>query len=784
MAHMSTPAEQTAFASMQARLIELLLRHDEPNFRQFVGAYNTFATEQDQTLTRYRNLATVFHLRDELFEYILPRIVRRLSFAAPRTLVLEEPPARGQIDWDRTLAATWDERPGEPPLTLVTRRQRRDFAIPENLLTVMTLLEYHQLIEALLWNENLAVGAAALRHPLTEIVERCDRELAFPQFAGLRTQAAQVLDGLHPEYADGDALAVQVSDTLIPGGNSAYQDLLLWRERLHSLQLLRRIATDPASAVLGSNPTRDNYLYQLWIFYELAELLIEQQRLVNIYPRQSKEGMRLHFRWGTPGNEILYELRHDQGVPRPVARWAASSERDHVPGVRPDFYLMRLDPPMAEIVHKNEQFWREPGVIWDAKYYRPFDDKKVPSGPIKRMIADLALLGEENGTLLFAFLTQDAELSEVPEDSEAPSLVYTIAPDRPFAQTVMPTQAVLLRQLQPQSTSGPSAVRSTLHELLESAHSRLAQPRELACHAIFLDSLSAANRLPILDSYGIGVEDLDEAVLCPKPHIGAWRMDLVNRRKQCCEDGAVCQIIGLANKRKPIRPLRTAGDLLNELKQIFPQRDTLDDEGISEIARQVEMVTRQFAEFTGALKRLDMYYQRVRDLGMDSTFDLLGQSERESLALAMFLLEQLDSIKANDFSAPAIHLSSVMEIEVKRRVFSCPNLIGKLASYKSQTLGVLPYIKRNPWEAEGNWERIVGYVAQHWNGAINPHEPEQTISFERFLDLALNRIAQLRNNAAHSESLSRDHYAELQRLMFQAGRLGDGAINVLLKAWQ
>ena len=791
MAYIATPVEQTAFASMQARLIELLLRHDEPNFRQFVGTHTTFATEQDQTLARYRNLATVFHLRDELFEHILPRIVRRLSFAAPRTLVLEEPPARGQIDWDRTLAATWDERPGEPPLTLVTRQQRRNFAIPENLLTVVALLEYHQLVEALLWDENLAVGAASLRHPLTEIVERCERELAFPQFAGLHTQAAQVVDGLHPEYPDGDSLAAKVSDTLIPGSNSAYQDLMIWRERLHSLQLLRRIATEPASDVLGSNPTRDNYLYQLWIFYELADLLIEQQRLIEIvYPnppkdtKKKKDGMRLHFRWGPPENAIVYELRHDQAVPDPVARWAASSAHDHVPGVRPDFYLRRLDPPMAEIVHKNEQFWREPGVIWDAKYYRPFDDKKVPSGPIKRMIADMALLGEENGTLLFAFLTQDAELSEVPEDSEAPSPIYTIAPDRRFAQTVMPMQAVLLRQLQPQSASGPSAVRSTLHELLESTHSRLAQPREIACHAIFLDSLSAVNQPTLLAGYGIAATDLDEAVLCPKPHIGAWRIDLVNRRKQCCEDGAVCQIIGLANKRKPIRPLRTVEDLLSELKQIFPQRDTLNEDDISEIARQVEMVTRQFAEFTGALKRLDMYYQRVRDLGMDSTFDQLGQSERESLALAMFLLEQLDSIKATDFSAPAIHLSSVMEIEVKRRVFSCPNLVGKLASYKSQTLGVLPYIKRNPWDSEGNWERIEHYVALHWNGAINPHEPEQSISFERFLDLALNRIAQLRNNAAHTESLSRGHYAELQRLMFQAGRLGDGAINVLLKAWQ
>ena len=693
MAHTPTPAEQAAFASMQARLIELLLRHDEPNFRQFVGAFNDFASEYDQTLTRYRNLATVFHLRDELFDYILPRIVRRLSFAAPRTLVIEEPPARGQIDWDRTLAATWDERPGEPPLTLVTRQQRRDFAIPENLLTVVALLEYHQLVEALLWDENLAVGAASLRHPLNDIVERCERELAFPQFAGLRTQAAQVLEGAHAEHPDGDSLAAQVSDTLIPGGNSAYQDLLVWRERLHSLQLLRRLPAAPASDLLGSNPSRDNYLYQLWIFYELADLLIEEQRLEQIiYPRNPKERMRLHFRWGVPGSEIRYELLHDQAVPHPVSRWAATSTRDHVPDVRPDFYLRRLNPPMGEIVDadKNERYWREPGIIWDAKYYRPFDERKVPSGPIKRMIADMALLGEEHGTLLFAFLTPEEQSEAAHVAGTAPSPVYTIAPAPGFAQNVMPTQEVLLRELQPQSAK--SAPTNILRELLETAHTRLATPRELACYAIFLDTLSAARQLPLLASHGIPADnlDLDEVLLCPKPHIGRWRIDLVHRQKHCCEDGTVCQIIGLANRRKPIRPLRTAGDLLKELDSILKRTGELDEYALTRIVQEVETLTRQFATISKI--QWELYFNRVRDVGMRDTFDLLDRYAQESLALAIFLTDQLDSINAQDYSAPAIHIGSVMERLLKERVFAAPNLQWPLTIEHNKTIGKLTFM--------------------------------------------------------------------------------------------
>jgi hypothetical protein len=177
-----------------------------------------------------------------------------------------------------------------------------------------------------------------------------------------------------------------------------------------------------------------------------------------------------------------------------------------------------------------------------------------------------------------------------------------------------------------------------------------------------------------------------------------------------------------------------------------------------------------------------MYYKRLRDLGMH-TLDLLGSAERESLALAIFLVEQLDSIDAHDYSAPAIHISSIMEVEVQRRIFTCPALVGDLANPKRQTLGVLPYIRRNPSEAEGNWERIEDYVAQHWNGKVDPDDPDWEASFDKFVAKAITRISQIRNIAAHTHPLSRDEYSELQRITCQHGPLRIGALNVLLLAW-
>ncbi len=233
---MFTPAEQAAYSAMQARLIALLVRHDEQSFGHYYDQREQFEQERDtDALQRYRELGVLFHLRDELFEHILPRIVRRLSFESPRNMLIEEPPVRGRIDWERTLDATWAERPGETPLLLHTRQRRRDFATPENLLTVATLLEYRDDVQQLLRSDQAIVGSEAFRHPLNEIVERCDRELAFPQFAGLRQEAHRILEGSGTEL-----LEVQVQDRLLPGSNSAYEELLQWRQRRRALRLLLR----------------------------------------------------------------------------------------------------------------------------------------------------------------------------------------------------------------------------------------------------------------------------------------------------------------------------------------------------------------------------------------------------------------------------------------------------------------------------------------------------------------------------------------------------------------
>ena len=93
-------------------------------------------------------------------------------------------------------------------------------------------------------------------------------------------------------------------------------------------------------------------------------------------------------------------------------------------------------------------------------------------------------------------------------------------------------------------------------------------------------------------------------------------------------------------------------------------------------------------------------------------------------------------------------------------------------------------MRNNPQFTEGNWDTITHFVAQHWNEQIDPNDPEQRVTFDQLVTKALNRIAQLRNMAAHTHPLSRTEYGELQRLAFRGNPLRDGALNILQLAWK
>jgi hypothetical protein len=773
---MATQIEQEAFVWMQGRMVELLLRHDLQRFgTTFTERQAALFDDQRHTILHpYRELAVLMFLRNELFTSILPRIKRRLSFLAPREVVVEELPPRGRIDWPRTVTASLNTLPGEAPLEVQTRQRRRHFATPENLLTVATILEYRMVVQQRLDSEAASTNAEALSHPLQEIIDACTRELAFPQFTGLVRRCERIVDGYAEESSADLERAVEAN--LLPGRNSAYDDLIAWRRQLAALRLLDRDPVVEASAMLGSDPARDNYLYQIWLFYELAELLARSDRLEEWHVG----AMRLRFRWGEGADAVSYLLKHDQAI---------SHHWSQAPGVRPDLFIARAD--RHEVKHGDELIWQEPGYVLDAKYYKPRDSARAPSGPVKRMIADLHLTGERHGALLFAFQkdepprdSDDIDVLEQVSSATTKGPIYRVTPETAAAQVARPDAAIAVWRVQP-AIELPERVRETLTALLDEAHAAQRGRVPVACHGIFLDTLSAAERPKIQGRAGEALGDKhSEVLICPKPHVGPWRVDLVRRDIHCCKDARVCHILAQPDAQPPVRPPRTAQELLRELRDLFDQTspDTMDDRTAAEVARQVTALTRRFAEISGALKRIHVYEAQLRTYGMRRTLDRLGQPERESLALAVFLVEQINEIGASDFSAPVIHIASVLELEVQRRLLAVPDLTRTAFQHGKPTYGTLGFMRRNPERTGGDWERLTTYLAEHWQGRVDPDAPDHMVTFDDFVQF-LNQSKHIRNMAAHTTPVSDGDYERFFRTVCQAGPLRIGALNVLLLAW-
>lgn len=757
-------------------MVELLLRYDTPRFAAtFAELSAAPALHEDAALARLRELAVVIYLREELFAQILPRIKRRLSFAAPRAIMVEALPTRGRIDWPRTIAASWRDLPDEPPLAMHTRQRRRHFATPENLLTVVTILEYQAFAQRLLEREEAHDPIAAVQHPLYDIVDACSRELIFPQFAGLEREARSLLEAQH-EYELGDLEALVIEQAQ-PGINSAYDDLLEWRGRLRELRLLDRELSAAPTAMLGADPKRDNYLYQLWIFYELLSLL---DRRGCIEPRGiSLAPMRLRFRW----LECMYELQHDQAVPEPtVASWQARSDDAHrVPGVRPDYYLRRIEPAPVGVADEYGTIWREPGVIWDAKYYRERESGDAPSSPIKRMIADLNLLGEPYGVLLFAFLKE-------PESGNAN---YMIGPDLAHSETLIPQQHVAIRQLRPVLVEGGSAIDGMLEELLNEAHQRLRTPAEVRCHGVFLDSLTVNAHGVLAGSEALRRRDgtslaaantstetaLENLLLCPKPHIGPWRVDIVSLEHDCCKKARACHILGAGLPAiQPPSRLTRLEDIPRALRTFGDEGDE-DDERAAVATRQVRTIAQRYADLIQPnLVEFIAWVREELDVGEQfEQFPFLTQSLRDTLGLGRFLWQQIDAIRATNFAGPTLLFTGVLEELVRQSIYDrCPPLTDSAGRGLPKTLGTVGHPRNRAVLAAAL------AAGEHWAPQLSER---MHLSFDAWAELTW-RISRIRNQAAHEARVSPGDFRNLLQLYFGSKRTGFGAFNGLLLAWR
>ena len=268
-------------------------------------------------------------------------------------------------------------------------------------------------------------------------------------------------------------------------------------------------------------------------------------------------------------------------------------------------------------------------------------------------------------------------------------------------------------------------------------------------------------------------------LVCPKPHVAPWRVDLVSLTHDCCANSALCHIKGLAGAHKPQR-LTALNEIASALQQLEPAGD--DEALVNAAQQQALIITRRYAQLLQPT--IANYKQWIRErLAIDELFEtttLLSDQQRETLALARFLWEQIDHIRASNFAGPTLLFSGVLEEVTRATIYGvCPNLYDYKGKRLMQSLGTLGKSKGYGGD---NWRVLERDIAHSgwWDEQVTAH---QRYPFWRWID-AISTITDIRNKAAHEAQADLGTFATLIELYFGNARTGVGVLNGILLAWR
>jgi hypothetical protein len=709
-------------ARLQRRVARLLLRHDRRTFRgRFRELYAASALPQLPDLRAYDRYIRLIALADELFDDLLPRVRRQMSFAATRQTLDEESPLRGQIDWSASLRRGWNEQPDQAPTRFVTQLRQRTFGTPENLLVVAILQAYaRQLSRAS--NSDLFVDAplvASEQRELAQLIDRVRRELATIHFQ----EIARAADDL-----DVDDLIERVEPRLRSGTNP-YRDLIDWWRRLNRLHLRRR-TDDHATDVLHSDDQL-GLLYQLWIALELVDLLAERRVLLDASIEVAR--LTFRFRWQERHFRLVYDRQ-----PTPHQVWI------NAPGERPDYFITRDEPLL--VAYDGAEVWREPGVVLDAKCYLGSNADRA-TGPIKRMIADLDLIDAAKGILLL------------------PNTINLDSPIHPQADRYLGNaqrdMEVQLHQISPTDQIG--ALHDRLARALDQVARWLPERPAIACYGTLLDRDTInphATPSPSCDRCG------GRLALCPKPHIGPRRADQVCPRCDCLSNAHVCHIMSLGDAQTLVPPfvkrVLTREQLTEAINNLRAQlRRTIPPDDQSDEAEQARTnLINAIGELTDSYLKLKQPDTTQIAEKLEWMFGAhwqheqhprgLPQQVRDMLISGEYVWADFKHSSVQDWAACAVQYVRAIERELHRRLydrFGTPSPLvfkGSVMQPRNFTFGTVDYAYKNRNNGDKNWNIWITRNVQP-SGAT-------AAQFEQVIT-PIAALRDIRNQIAHSEAI-------------------------------
>jgi len=744
------PADQKAQVQhwsqqLQRRIIRLLLLHDpqllRQQFRLFFAESNLPTIPLLQQYDRYIKFQT---LSDELLDFILPNIRRQLSMKTNQLRQTEDAPTRGDIDWHKTLEKSWRETPGMPPQRFETRRRQHSMDTPENVLTVALIQAFRRELQRLL-DERLDDEDFHQQEKqfLVNTDERAERELAAP-YARLLAAEAQQAD---------IALLIQHVSAQLRSGPNPYRELLNWWQRFSQFRTGRAAASKQASTLstTRTDEKTDAWLYELWITLELIHLLQEQDAIQTPDITIATDLLQCTFTWHERRFRLLYNRQLDTMT-------GFRSDWAHGPSSRPDYTIEREKP--LEIRYQKQLIWREPSVIFDAKYYLGGNDPAHTHGPIKKMLGDMTLLGAQTGALFFPQLPEPAA---TPTADKQPEHTRVVRHQGKQYQAPTPSRQIYLYHLAPSMPF--DALQQRLKAILDLATDQLPERSAPVCSGIWLDSdtTNAAQQLPQAHT-----------ILCPKPHIGPGVYNLVNADSDCLQNPHLCHVIGQPIVAPSVLRARTHEELTTqsaELRQRSSQRLQIAEQNENEeFAEQIRTrilsgvghAVERYVQQTGNTKAIEeKFAQWIFGSYWNDPHRGLEEMTRHALVSGEYVWEQYQEVELQDWAAPAIQYCRALEHELKRRLyFPCPQKYN--LNKAGFTLGTIDFAyQRKNRDARAIWSNF------EW--LIKDSDGDMRIFEQAMKEVHEEKVKENRNLLAHGGTISKEIASSLRTIVIGTG---------------
>jgi hypothetical protein len=719
------PVADTEMQHLQRRVMRLLLQHHKHLFcGQFQYFYVEGALPHMPLLQRYDRFLKLQMLSDELLDDILPRIRRQLSLKTSRARLREEAPTRGDIDWQRTIEHNWSIAPGAPATGFETRLRQYTMDTPENLLTVAILLAFRQELQQIL-KESLEDEALNIeeKQVFTSADERAERELAASYARALIEQARKV---------DIFMLTQQVAASLRAGPNP-YRNLLAWWQHFIQFRVGRAAGEHTLSLVSKRGDQQNNtWLYELWVVLECIHLL-HTEGCVQPADLIIEHGLlRCSFTWQQRRFRLLY--RHQPDIATNVeAGW----EQESLAGPR---YVIERETPL-EIATQGELIWREPPVIFEAKYDSGGGDPTNKHDSIKKLLGEMTLLDSPVGVFLSPYLP------EFPGEQQIAHIVKRSG--KQYMRDI--SQQIHIYHLEP--TMPLPSLQMRLRSMLDLAAQSLPERPLPACQGCLIDTDNVNASRSILPVY---------TILCPKPHIGPDVFDLVNAETDCLKNPRVCHVMGQSIMPPFVARIMTQEQLVTHSSTLRQHSDTLlrkaekeGDEAQAEglrkhifvgVGHAIEQYVRLFCD----TRNIEGHFERwVFGKYWKQDSRCLAETTRHSLVSGEVVWQHFQGTAVEDWAAPAIEFCRALEFELKRRFYDPQERKYKLGQ-AGFTLGTISYAYTNRQakpDAKTNWDLFVARVI---DSKSDIHE------FERLVQWMLTeKIREKRNALAHGETLSK-----------------------------